>query len=320
MKFKDYYSILGIARDAGADDIKRAYRRLARKYHPDVSKEPDAEARFKEMKEAYEVLKDPEKREAYDKFGADWKTGKDFQPPPDWDRQFTADHRDFTHAGEYSDFFETLFGAGRAGQSPFGRGFEQAQRRGEDVNADITIPIDDAFHGATRRITLAIPDVDASGRMVRGQRALDVKIPKGVTAGQRIRLEQQGGAGFSGGRRGDLYLRVEFAPHSTFRTNGKDIHVILPITPWEAALGRTIEAPTLGGTVDLKVPAGSSSGKTLRLKGRGLPGKPPGDELVELQIKVPTTTSAAARKLYEELESEQAFDPRPAMGARRDSA
>ncbi len=310
MKFRDYYEILGVARDASADDIKRAYRRLARRYHPDVSKESDAEVRFKEMKEAYEVLKDPEKRKAYDQFGADWKAGREFRPPPDWDRQFSDEQRDFGHAGEFSDFFDALFGAGRTAGSPFGRGFRDAKRRGEDVNAEITIPIEDAFHGTTRRFSLTVPDVDANGRPVRRERSLDVRIPKGITAGQRIRLEKQGGTGPGGGDPGDLYLKVEFAPHPVFRAEGRDVYVTLPITPSEAALGRTVEAPTLGGTVDLKVPAGSSSGKTLRLKGRGLPGKPPGDQYVELEIVIPKTTSAAARELYEKLEREQRFNPR----------
>lgn len=314
MKFKDYYEILGVARDAGPDDIKHAYRRLARKYHPDVSKEPNAEARFKEMKEAYEVLKDPEKRKAYDQFGADWKSGREFRPPPDWDRQFSFTQRDFGHAGEFSDFFEALFGSGRAGGQPFGRGYRETRRRGEDVNAEITIPVEDAFRGATRRVTLEVPEPDASDRLVPRRRALDVKIPKGVTAGQRIRLEKQGGAGIGGEPRGDLYLRVEFAPHPVFRTQGRDVYVTLPITPWEAALGRTVEAPTLGGKVDLKVPAGSSSGKTLRLKGRGLPGNPPGDQYVELRITVPGATSDSARKLYEQLEREQQYDPRAGRG------
>lgn len=310
MKFRDYYEILGIGRDAGADDIKRAYRRLARKYHPDVSKEADAEVRFKEMKEAYEVLKDPEKRKAYDQFGADWKTGKEFQPPPDWDRQFSTSSRDFAHAGEFSDFFETLFGSGRArGQTSAG-GFDGFRARGEDVNAEITIPIEDAFHGGTRRITLAIPDVDEKGRHFRRQRSLDVKIPKGVVAGQRIRLEKQGGPGRGGGDVGDLYLKIEFAQHPVFRAEGRDIYVKLPISPSEAALGRSVKAPTLGGEVDLKIPPGSSSGKTLRLRGRGLPGQTPGDQYLELQIVMPDTIDEKSKALYEELERAQRFEPR----------
>lgn len=314
MEFKDYYKILGVGRNADADEIKRAYRRLARKYHPDVSKEADAEARFKEMKEAYEVLKDPEKRTAYDQFGADWKTGKDFQPPPDWDRQFSFDHRDFAHAGEFSDFFDALFGTGRASRQSFGRGFEDLRTQGQDVNAEITIPIEDAYRGGSRRITIELPDVDNQGRPVRRQRSLDVKIPRGVVAGQRIRLEKQGGTGRGGGRVGDLYLKIDFARHPVFRADGRDIHVRLPITPSEAALGKSVKTPTLGGTVDLRIPAGSSSGKTLRLKGRGLPGKTPGDQYVELQIVMPDTIDDKVRALYEQLEREQRFDPRAKLG------
>ncbi len=317
MEFKDYYEILGVGRDAGADEIKRAYRRLARKYHPDVSKEPDAEERFKEMKEAYEVLKDPEKREAYDRFGADWKTGRDFQPPPDWDQQFSQDHRDFAHTGEFSDFFDALFGGGFArgrGQS-FDRGFQDMRRAGHDINAGITIPLEDAFHGATRRITLDLPDIDEQGRQTTKRRSLDVRIPEGITAGKRIRLEKQGGPGIGGGQRGDLYLKVEFAPHPLFRAEGRNVHMQLPVTPSEAALGRTVKTPTLGGDVDLRIPAGSSSGKTLRLKGRGLPGKTPGDQLVEIRIVLPAQLSDEQKSLYEQLERVQQSDPRVKLGA-----
>lgn len=318
MEFKDYYEILGVSRDADADEIKRAYRRLARKYHPDVSKEADAEERFKEMKEAYEVLKDPEKRAAYDQFGADWKTGRDFRPPPDWDQQFSDDHRDFAHAGEFSDFFDALFGGGgfaRGRGEPFGRGFEEARRAGHDVNANITIPLEDAYHGATRRITLDLPEIDEQGRQATQRRSLDVKIPKGITAGQRIRLEKQGAPGIGGGQRGNLYLKTDFAPHPVFRADGRNIHMKLPVTPAEAALGRTVKTPTLGGDVDLRIPAGSSSGKTLRLKGRGLPGKTPGDQLVELRIVLPAELTDEQKSLYEELERVQQADPRVKLGA-----
>ncbi len=313
MKFKDYYEVLGVERGASQDEIKRAYRRLARKYHPDVSKEPDAEARFKETREAYEVLKDPEKRSAYDQFGENWKAGQDFQPPPGWERRSGPSFGDeaFAGAGDFSEFFETLFGQGGQGGFRFRAG--GGRMRGEDASATISIPIEDAFQGATRTVTLEVPEVDASGRVGRRRRTLNVRIPKGVTAGQRIRLEKQGGPGLGGGPPGDLYLTVEFEPHPLYRAEGKDLYLELPVTPWEVALGRKVKVPTLAGTVDLKIPAGAGSGKTLRLKERGLPGKPPGDQYVELKVVVPPADEKA-RELYEKLEREHNVNPRAKLG------
>src|SRR5690606_30134480 len=246
MEFKDYYKILGVERNASQDDIKRAYRRLARKYHPDVSKESDAEARFKEMKEAYEVLKDPEERSAYDQFGANWKAGQDFQPPPNWRREYSygGGAESFGDAGQFSDFFETLFGQGHRGG--FG-GFRTAARmKGEDVNASVSIPLEDAYRGASRTITLEVPEADADGSVRRRRKTLNVKIPAGITGGKRIRLEGQGGPGIGGSPAGDLYLAIEFEPHPFYRPDGRDIHLELPVTPWEAALGRKVKVPTLG--------------------------------------------------------------------------
>lgn len=316
MKFRDYYDTLGVPRDAGADEIKRAYRRLARKYHPDVSKEPDAEARFKEMKEAYEVLKDPEKRAAYDQFGENWKAGQNFQPPPDWERDSTFGQDGFAQGagpGGYSDFFESLFGGGARGTSGFG--FEDMAMHGQDVNASITIPIEDAYRGGTRTINLDVPEVGPQGQLARRQKALNVTIPKGILAGQRIRLADQGGAGAgSGARAGDLYLQVQFEPHPVYEARDRDVYISLPVSPSEAALGRTVKAPTLGGPVDLKIPAGSGSGKRLRLKGRGLPGKTPGDQYVTLSVELPKELSSRSRELYEQLETEQLFNPRSRLG------
>jgi curved DNA-binding protein len=314
MEFKDYYNILGVEREASLDEIKRAYRRLARKYHPDVSKEPDAEARFKEMKEAYEVLKDPEKRSAYDQFGANWKGGQDFQPPPNWQREYSfgGGAESFGDAGQFSDFFETLFGQGRRGG--FG-GFRTAgQMKGEDVNASVSIPLEDAYRGASRKITLEVPEADAGGSVRRRRKSLNVKIPAGITAGKRIRLEKQGGPGIGGSPAGDLYLAIDFEPHPFYRVDGRDIHLELPITPWEAALGRKVKVPTLGGAVDLQIPAGSSSGKMLRLKGRGLPGTPPGDQYVELKVVVPPASDEKTRELYETLERGHSVNPRAKLG------
>ena len=314
MQFKDYYKILGVERDASKDDIKRAYRRLARKYHPDVSKESDAEVRFKEMKEAYEVLKDPEKRSAYDQFGSNWKAGQDFQPPPNWQREYSfgGGAEPFGDAGQFSDFFETLFGQSRGGGFSFRTGGGRA--KGEDINAAISIPIEDAFRGGSRTITLEVPELDANGVTSRRRKSLNVKIPAGITAGKRIRLEKQGGPGFGGSAAGDLYLAIDFEPHPFYRADGRDIHLELPVTPWEAALGRKVKVPTLGGAVDLQIPAGSSSGKTLRLKGRGLPGKPPGDQYVELKVVVPPASDEKIRELYETLERGHSVNPRARLG------
>ena len=313
MKFKDYYEVLGVERGASKDDIKRAYRRLARKYHPDVSKEGDAEARFKEMKEAYEVLKDPEKRAAYDQFGENWKAGQDFQPPPGWQREHSfSGAESFAGAGQFSDFFESLFGQARGGGFNFRTGSRRA--KGEDINAVISIPIEDAYRGASRTITLDVPEADASGAVARRRKTLNVRIPEGITKGKRIRLEKQGGPGFGGSPPGDLYLAVEFEEHPYYRAEGRDIRLELPVTPWEAALGRKVKVPTLGGPVDLKIPAGSSSGKILRLKGRGLPGKPPGDQYVELAVMVPPAEDEKMRELYETLEREHNVNPRAKLG------
>ena len=314
MKFKDYYSVLGVKRDASQDDIKRAYRRLARKYHPDVSKEPDAEARFKEVGEAYEVLKDPEKRAAYDQFGENWKAGQDFKPPPDWDAGFEFSGGGYTGgAQDYSDFFDTLFGRGGAGMGGRSRG-GGFRMKGEDHHAKILINLEDAYHGSTRQVTLRAPEVDSSGHVVTRTRTLNVKIPKGVTEGQRIRLPGQGAPGIGGGPKGDLYLEVAFEPHPFFKPEGRDIYLDLPITPWEAALGAKVTVPTLGGKVGLKIPAGSQTDKKMRIKGKGLPGRPPGDEYVVLKIMTPEARTQADRELYEKMAKQMPMNPRAHLG------
>jgi curved DNA-binding protein len=314
MEFKDYYKILGLARDATQDDIKRAYRKLARKYHPDVSSAADAEERFKEVGEAYEVLKDPEKRAAYDQFGNQWQAGQEFRPPPNWDAGFEFKGGGFTGASGFSDFFEAMFG--RA--SPWsperrgaGAGFRAA---GENHHAKIMLSLEDAYHGGSRTITLQSPRLDSQGRVVTQDHTLNVKIPKGVTEGQRIRLAGQGSPGTGGGPKGDLYLEVKLKPHPLFRAEKRDIYLELPVTPWEAALGRTVTVPTLGGKVDLKLPQGAQSGQKLRLKGRGLPGSPPGDQYVVLRVVAPRADTPAARALYERMEKEIPMNPRAGMG------
>jgi curved DNA-binding protein len=316
MEFKDYYQIMGVKRDATQDEIKRAYRKLARKYHPDVSKEPDAEARFKEVGEANEVLKDPEKRAAYDRLAADWKAGQDFRPPPGWDQGFEfhgGGHAD-ADATQFSDFFESLFG--RAGFAPGhgGRTRREFHARGEDTYAKVQIDLEDAYHGAARTLTLKHTELGADGRPQRQERILNVRIPKGVRQGQHIRLARQGGAGVGRGEAGDLYLEVEFRPHPFYHVEGRDVHLDLPVAPWEAALGATVKAPTPTGPVDMKIPPGSAAGRRLRLKGRGIPAEAPGDLYVVLQIALPPADSAAARAAYRELEKAHPFNPRARLG------
>lgn len=320
MEFKDYYQLMGVDKNATQSEIKKAYRKLARKYHPDVSKEADAEARFKEIGEAYEVLKDPEKRAAYDQLGANWKSGQDFQPPPDWDAGFEFSGGGFTggDASSYSDFFETLFGQQfrTSGQQyGGGRGYSM---QGEDHHAKVLIDLEDAFNGATRSITLQTPQVDEAGHVVTKERTLKVRIPKGVYQGQQIRLAGQGAPGVGGGKQGDLYLEVEFRPHKYYRAEGKDIHLDLPVAPWEAALGTKVKVPTPAGAVDLKIPENSVSekvsGKKMRLKGRGIPGKPPGDLYIVLNISLPPADSDKAKEIYRTMEKELAFNPRADLG------
>jgi curved DNA-binding protein len=312
MEFKDYYQTLGVTRESAQEDIKRAYRKLARKFHPDVSKEADAEARFKEVNEAYEVLKDPEKRAAYDQLGSRWKEGQEFRPPPDWDVGFEYSGGGFSGAGAFSDFFETFFGGSRQRSGRQRHGGVGA--KGEDHHAKILIGLEDAYHGGMRTISLQAPEVDGSGRVVTRTHSLNVRIPKGVTEGQRIRLAGQGAPGIGGGAKGDLYLEIAFQPHPMFRADGRNIFLDLPVTPWEAALGRSVPVPTLGGKVDLKIPPGSQSGRKLRLRGRGLPGDPPGDQDVELRIVTPNAATPAARAVYEKMAEELPMNPRAELG------
>jgi len=318
MEFKDYYQIMGVERDATQDEIKRAYRKLARKYHPDVSKESDAEERFKEIGEAYEALKDPEKRAAYDQLGANWQSGQDFRPPPDWDAGFEFSGGGFTDgdAAAYSDFFESLFGQrfSQGGGHRRSRGGGGFHARGQDHHAKILVDLEDTFHGATRMITLRMPAVDAQGHVITRDHNLNIKIPKGIRPGQQIRLTGQGSPGRGTGGAGDLYLEVEFKPHPFYRVEGSDLYLDLPVTPWEAALGATVKGPTPAGAVDLKIPAGSKSGRKLRLKGRGIPSKTPGDLYVVLQIVLPSADSDDAKTLYKEMEEKLAFNPRAGLG------
>ncbi len=310
MEFRDYYSTLGVPRTAAPEDIKRSYRRLARKYHPDVSKEPEAEERFKEVQEAYEVLKDPEKRAAYDQFGANWQAGQEFQPPPEWKSGVDFAGGGYTDAGGFSEFFESLFGS--AGPRGSG-GHSRLRMKGEDLHTKVVIDLEDSYAGPSRGLSLQVPELDDNGRLVTRPRTLNVKIPKGITGGQRIRLAGQGGPGLGGAPAGDLYLEIVFAEHPLYEVAGRDLYLHLPLTPWEAALGDTVTAPTLGGKVELRIPPGSQSGNRLRLKGRGLPGNPPGNQYVVLDVVTPRADSDRARALYEQMKRELPFNPRSDM-------
>lgn len=313
MQYKDYYKILGIERNASQGDIKKAYRRLAGKYHPDVSKEPETEERFKEVGEAYAVLKDPKKRSAYDQLGSQWKTGEQFHPPPDWNTryEYSSSHPG-ADAAAFSDFFETLFGTRdwTTAEGPAA----SFHPHGQDTHVKILINLEDAYQGATRILSLRHPRLDPSGHVAFHERHLSVNIPKGVYAGQHIRLKGQGEAGMNSGQVGDLYLEVDFNPHSTYRVKGKDVYLDLPVTPWEAALGEQIMVPTPLGRIRMKIPPGSTHGRQMRLKGKGIPAKVPGDFYVNLKIVVPPADSADTRKAYEILKRAAGFNPRQHLG------
>jgi curved DNA-binding protein len=312
MQFKDYYQTLGVPRDAGADEIKKAFRRLARKYHPDVSREANAEQRMREVNEAYAVLSDPEKRAAYDQLGQGYQTGQDFRPPPDWDAGFEFSGRGFSphEAADFSDFFAELFGRMGGAQAGPGTRGGPYQARGEDHHAKVLLDLEDAFSGATRRINLQVPAMDAQGRVRLNTRTLNVKIPRGVKEGQIIRLAGQGAAGAGAATAGDLLLEVHFKPHPRFRPDGRDLHLALPVTPWEAALGAIIAVDLPGGSVKVRIPEGAQSGRQMRVRGKGIPGEPPGDLLLDIQVVLPPADSPKARQLYETMARELAFDPR----------
>ena len=296
MDYKDYYKVMGVSREATAQEIKMAYRRLARKYHPDLSKEPNAEEKFKELGEGYEVLKDSEKRKVYDQYAADWQLRQQAQSSsrrPEWDDAGVSDQ--YSH-----DFFESLFG-----RTPH---FRQQHTAGSDFHGKVNITLEEAYSGAVKELHL--PSMHEQG----GHQKLKVKIPAGVKSGQQIRLSGQGGAALSGGQRGDLYLTIQVDKHAVFDVMEDDIYVTLPVTPWEAALGSTVVVPTLAGKVDLKIPAGSQGGQTMRLKKRGFPSATPGDQYVILKIIIPQPSTDSARELYKKMAEEMPFNPRAKMG------
>jgi len=309
MKYKDYYAALGVKRDASADEIKKAYRKLAQKFHPDVSKDPAGEEKFKEVAEAYQTLKDPEKRAAYDQLGASYQAGQEFRPPPDWEQRFGGDGSQFSFDDlDLSDLFESL-GRGRGGRA---RGGAEMKFPGEDYEVAVQLSVEDAMRGTQVQLNLQVPERDAQGRLHRVPKTITARIPKGATDGQRLRLRGQGGPGFNGGPPGDLYLDIVLAPHPLFRPVGHDLHIDLPLAPWEAALGGTVELPTPSGKVELKIAPGTTTGRKLRLKGKGLP-KPAGgdgDLYATVQIVNPATLGDREKELYQELAKASHFKPR----------
>src|SRR5262245_4351732 len=300
MKYKDYYKILGVPRDAGEDDIKKAYRKLARKYHPDVSKEANAKEKFQEVSEAYETLRDKEKRAAYDSLGSGFRQGQDFRPPPDWFDRFGGGRSEDLGGVDLSELFEWLAAFDRA--TGFGRGRRGPTMAfpGEDFEVPVRLTLEEAFRGAERTVALD------------GGRTFTARIPPGATDGQRLRLGGKGGAGANGGPPGDLYLQIDLEPHPLFRVNGHDLDLGVPLAPWEAALGAQVEIPTMTGRVTMKVPAGSKAGQRLRLGGKGLPkpGGGAGDLYAVLSIEVPNPLTEAEKKLFEELRRVSKLGPR----------
>jgi curved DNA-binding protein len=299
MQYRDYYEILGVTRSADADEVKRAYRKLARKFHPDVSKEKNAEEKFKQVQEAYEVLRDTDKRAAYDHLGRDFRNGQQFRPPPDWSQRFGASGgQRFSDLNGFSDFFSSLFGGAGAGAGA-GAGTGTGAAGGKAFQSDtdaghLDVTVEEAFAGTKRRVAL-----NEHGR----QRQVDVQIPAGVTEGQPLRIPGSGG-------RTSLIFRVRLRAHHLYEVAGKDVQIELPLAPWEAALGAKVAVPTLGGTVELTVPAGAQSGQKLRLRGRGLPGNPAGDQIVTIKLVTPAAQSAAQKEAYERMKRDFAFDPR----------
>jgi len=317
MEFKDYYAVLGVAREAAADDIKKAYRKLARKYHPDVSKEPDAEKRMSEVNEAYNVLSDPEKRAAYDNLGRGHRAGETFTPPPGWDAgfEFSGPGFDGADAGDFSDFFSELFGRMRARGGSAG---QARSMRGEDHHAKIVLALEDAWRGVQTQVSLKAPQLDAHGRLQLATRTLEVRIPAGVRPGQLIRLAGQGGAGLGGAPAGDLLLEVTIAPHSRFALEGANLVAELPLAPWEAALGAVVPVMLPDGqSLKVRVPADAQSGRMLTVRGKGLPSRPPGDLELRLRVVLPSAHDPRARRCYEQMATElgSEFDARRVAAA-----
>ena len=311
MEYKDYYKIMGVERGASQEEIKRAYRKLARKYHPDVSKEVNAEENFKDLGEAYEVLKDPDKRAKYDQYGHYWKTeGQGYNPDPDqtqsYQRYETGDMSGF------EDFINSIFRQRHQQQQ-----HASYANQGQDIHAKLSISLEDSFTGAEKNLRLQTPRVDNQGNLTQEVHSIRVKIPKGIGNKQQIRLKGQGSKDHDS-LAGDLYIEIHITPHSFFHLQGKNILLKLPILPWEATLGTTVQVPTLAGLINLKIPKLSQTGKQLRLKGRGLPGNTPGDQLITLEIVIPPSTNEQMIKLYEQMAELAQFNPREKLGVSHD--
>ena len=315
MKYKDYYGALGVARSASAEQIKKAYRKLAQKYHPDVTKDPRGEEKFKDIAEAWQTLKDPAKRAAYDQLGTGYRPGEDFRPPPDWEKQFREPHASGADAGAGGFSFDDidlsdLFGGLRARRAG-ARGAKMAIP-GEDFEVKVHLSLEDAYGGTQAELNFGVPEYDGQGRLRQVPKTIRARVPKGASDGQRLRLRGQGGKGLDGGADGDLYLDIVLDPHPLFRPDGHDLYLDLPLAPWEAALGATVEVPTLAGAVNLKVPPGTAAGRKLRLAKKGLPkpGGGEGDLYALVQIVIPTMLSERERELFRELGAASHFDPR----------
>jgi len=329
MEYRDYYKLLGVSRTASKDEISKAFKKLARKYHPDLNpNNADAEAKFKEINEAYEVLKDQKKRKMYDQFGSNWEHGQNFQPPPGYENMnFGGGGFGGGGAGGFSDFFETIFGGAGPGGAQFrggfgggpggpggfggGGGFQQRPRRGSDSEASYELTLDEAYRGGKKSVTLQEQTSGPEGIPRMTTKTLEINVPAGIKDGQKIRLAGQGNPGLSGGSKGDLYLKIRLMPHHLFKVTDADIVLDLPLSPWEAALGATVRIPTLDGPVEMKIPPGIGSGKKLRLKGKGLgSGAKKGDQFVRIMIQVPDALSDEERDLLEQLQETSDFKPR----------
>ncbi|WP_338669959.1 DnaJ C-terminal domain-containing protein [Pseudodesulfovibrio methanolicus] len=327
MEYRDYYKLLGVSRSASKEEIGKAFKKLARKYHPDLNpNDKEAEDKFKEINEAYEVLKDEKKRKLYDQFGSNWEHGQNFQPPPGYENMHFSSGGGggggFGGGAGFSDFFETIFGGGGGGfrggfqsggfsQGDFGGGYQRRPRRGADSEASYELTLEEAYRGGKKSITLQEQTAGPDGIPRMTTKTLEVTVPAGIKDGQKIRLAGQGNPGLGGGPKGDLYLKIRLMPHHMFKVSESDVVLDLPLSPWEAALGTTARIPTLDGAVEMKIPPGIGSGKKLRIKGRGLgAGAKKGDQYVRIMIQVPERLSAEERDLFEQLQKVSAFKPR----------